>query len=143
MKLAKKVNEFIEKYDLLNIKFPLSFLLFFILFKEKFIEILKSILIKPLLSTVKESNSLIDLVILFISFSVLIRFICQGLKGHRVSVLFTSWVVVITIVYSYFRFAYKGFHFIMFKLLPFLALTDSIFIIIVALFFPVKLFQKI
>ena len=133
----------IREDKLKKIKYPIAFLFFIIIFKEKFLEIISSVLITPLLATVSESNWLIELSLFLLSLGIIGWFIYKAIKGYRVSMLFISWTVALAAVYFYFRFVYSGFDYIKFqsKYLTNVALTDTICIVIIALILYGLLFK--
>ena len=124
----------IKGHNLLKIKYPLVFIFLIILFQNKFVEIISSLLITPLLSTVTESNWLTELSLLILSLGIIVWFIYKAIKGYRLSMLFVSWAVALTAVYSYFRFVHTPFDFVKFhfKYLSNLALTDTILAVIIS-----------
>lgn len=143
--MVTKLKRFLFNNDFSAIKYCLGLLLVVIIFKNKFIALVSSILISPLLSTVEKSNVLIDICLLILSLSVILWFIYKALKGYQIAISLVSWIVTFSLLYFYFRFIYGGFCFVKFeiKLLSHVALTDTILtgifsLVIYKVFFEIK-----
>lgn len=83
---------------------PIIIVIFSIVFRNKITEIITSVFVKPLLSTLDTSTLIIDTTILLGCFFIIVYFIFKALKGVIISPLLEVYILVVVIEYSLYRF---------------------------------------
>lgn len=137
MQVAKKASEFLNSY-----KLPIAIVLFVLVFQEKSKEIVTSLLIRPLLSSITESNLIIDTIIILLGLTTIIILIYKASKQVRLSPVFITYTISCCIVYLVFRSHFsRSFTFVHFdaKILSNLYLLDILLtpIIAIIIYYPI------
>src|SRR4030095_9205394 len=100
---------------------PLLLILFTLIFRDKAISIVSSILVNPLLSTIQRSTILIDIFCLSLMGFVIAALIRKGIRKIRISVPLVAYTLAFAIIYLNFRINESSpFEFVAFRI-PFLS----------------------
>lgn len=119
--------------------FPLAVVLFFLVFTDWTTNVITAIIISPLLSTVKESSLIIDVIIILFAIAVQVIFIRKAWRHVKVSILYEGFVFSLSVIYLYYRIngSSSKFIFVPFDipLLKHVFLADVLLSLVAAIFF--------
>ncbi len=90
--------------EYLKFKYPLWTLVFSFIFQSKSTEIIKSILVKPLLSSVDDSTTSLNIFFVIGCISIIATLIYVLSKGYKLSKTFSYWIVTASVIYIHYRF---------------------------------------